>query len=161
MIAGWISPKLRWLEGFRGRRVRRCQTTNWTSEPQTAKPPFRIGFPWQQWWTYCAVISLRTISYPQSSPGWQAYPTVEERATTYFWEFFVSVYDTRQNIVRIPLKSAKHEHKRSAQKSSLERAHIPTWRRPLLCFIYRGPKGHHIDFHTCTQVGNWVMEYSL
>ena len=78
----------------------------------------------------------------------------EKVATTYIGDLFVSGYDIHQN--RIPIKSAKHEHKRSAQKSSLERAHIPTWRRPLLCFIYRGPKGHHIDFHTCTQVGNQV-----
>ena len=84
----------------------------------------------------------------------------EKIVTTYIGDLFLSGYDIHQN--RIPIKSAKHEHKRSAQKSSLERAHIPTWLgEPLLCFIYRGPKGHHIDFHTCTQVGNGVMKYSL
>ena len=50
----------------------------------------------------------------------------EKVATTYIGDLFVSGYDIHQN--RIPIKSAKHEHKRSAQKSSLERAHIPTWR---------------------------------
>ena len=84
----------------------------------------------------------------------------EKIATTYIGDLFLSGYDIHQN--RIPIKSANQEHKRSAQKSSLERAHIPTWLGgPLLCFIYHGPKGHHIDFHTCTQVGNQVMKYSL
>ena len=139
MIAGWISPKLRWLEGFRRRRARRCQKTNWPSEPQSAKHPFRIGLPWQQWWIYCTAISS-VLAWVAGLPScWES----EERATTYLWHLFVSVYDIHQNIVRIPIKSANQEHKRSAQKSSLERAHIPTWLGgPLLCFIYHGPKGH-------------------
>ena len=49
----------------------------------------------------------------------------EKIATTYIGDLFVSGYDIHQN--RIPIKSAEHEHKRSAQKSSLERAHIPTY----------------------------------
>ena len=70
MIAGWISPKLRWLEGFRGRRVRRCQTTNWTFEPQSAKHPFCIGLPWQQRWKRKTKKGTLHAQVGQSSRYW-------------------------------------------------------------------------------------------